>query len=275
MRSKNGSSDGERAGRGFPREGLSIFWRLALGSLAIIVVMAGVDVYALIQLRQLTSLNTRLMADHYPTIGGARRLLASLFAQHRSEQNYFAVHDKAFLADFDEEAEEFRRTLAVMLTQDPSATTRGLLDEAGRLHREYRERFRGESAHLTRFRPLPAPDYVASRDGLIARLTNTLQRYIHQHEADAANLIEETRASALDAERVTRWLVILAAALGLGLAGAGSYSILRPLHRVRDHIRAIGHGAFGGIVQVEAPRDLRDLVDTVNWMGGSCRSSTT
>ena len=59
---------------------LSIFWRLALGSLAIITVVAGVNIYALIQLRLLTALSTRLVSYHYPAIETAQRLHASLYA---------------------------------------------------------------------------------------------------------------------------------------------------------------------------------------------------
>ena len=39
---------------------LSIFWRIVLTSLLIIVVMAGVNFYALFQLRQLSALSTTL-----------------------------------------------------------------------------------------------------------------------------------------------------------------------------------------------------------------------
>src|SRR2546426_6288036 len=51
---------------------LSIFWRLALSSLAIIIVVAGVNFYALSQLRQLTALSTELVSYHYPSIDTTR-----------------------------------------------------------------------------------------------------------------------------------------------------------------------------------------------------------
>lgn len=255
--------------RGLDRRGrtLSIFWRLALGSLAIIVVLAGVDVYVLIHLRQLADLNARLVSDHYPAMEEAKRLLAGLFAQHRSEETYLALRDAAFLADFDEEAETFRRGTAALRQRDSSPEARALLEEAERLHREYVRLFR-EGTDLDGS-PLPhwSPEYVHRRDALIADITNTLQRYVGRHEAAVAGFAEEAGARTLDAERATRWLVTLAVALALSLAAAGSYSILRPLRRLRQHILAIGQGPFGGTVQLDAPGDLKDLVDTVNWMG--------
>ncbi|MGH7227791.1 MAG: CHASE3 domain-containing protein, partial [Nitrospiraceae bacterium] len=75
---------------------LSIFWRLALGSLAIIVVMAGVNLYALIQLRQLSAVSTELVSYRYPAIETAKRLLNGLYTQLQSEKKYLAVRDPTF-----------------------------------------------------------------------------------------------------------------------------------------------------------------------------------
>ncbi|MDH4302322.1 MAG: ATP-binding protein, partial [Nitrospira sp.] len=37
--------------------------------------------------------------------------------------------------------------------------------------------------------------------------------------------------------------------------------------QLQGHIRKIGQGNFGGSLQIKAPAELRELVDTVNWMG--------
>src|SRR3970040_2022160 len=89
--------------KGRPSVRLSIFWRLALSSLAIIIVVAGVNLYALRQLRELTVLSTELVSYHYPAIDTAQHLLADLMAQLRSEKKYLAIPDAAFLRDFDGE----------------------------------------------------------------------------------------------------------------------------------------------------------------------------
>ena len=81
---------------------LSIFWRIVLTSLVIIVVMAGVNLYALFQLRQLTALSANMSTHHYPAIESAKRLLTVLYAQLNSEKKYLALRDAAFLQHFDE-----------------------------------------------------------------------------------------------------------------------------------------------------------------------------
>lgn len=246
---------------------LSIFWRLALGSLAIIVVMAGVNLYALIQLRQLTAVSIELVTYRYPAIETAKRLLNSLYTQLQSEKKYFAVRDATFFSDFDEEAEEFQRTLTALQQQETSPQGQKLLKEIQRLHQEYQTLFRSRSDQPTDLTPEPAPGYESRRDALIERVTGTLQVYVGLHEAKVTTGVRDSRISAARAEAATQQLVLVTLLLGLGLAGIASYSILRPLRRLQEHIRRIGQGSFGTPVEVEAPSDLRELVETVNWMG--------
>jgi two-component system sensor histidine kinase GlrK len=242
---------------------LSIFWRLALSSLAIIIVVAGVNFYALSQLRQLTALSTELVSYHYPSIDTAKRLVANLYSQLGSEKKYLAVRDLAFVRDFAQEIDEFRQILATLQEQESAPDGKKQLNEVDRLHREYLDLFRGEADRQAR----PTAGYERRRDALIARITDTLDAYVNLHETRANALVIDSRTRSARAEIITQQLVIAVVLLGLGLAGLATYSILYPLRRVQEHIRQIGQGKFGRSVNVEAPSDLRELVDTVNWMG--------
>ena len=117
---------------------LSVFWRLAFALFAIIVVMAGVNMYALIQLRQLTTLSTGLVSDHYPAIESAKRLRDNLYSQLGSEKKYRVLKDPLFLRSFEEEAAYFRRDLQDLRTKETSEQELKLLGDAERLHEEYR-----------------------------------------------------------------------------------------------------------------------------------------
>src|SRR2546426_7557382 len=129
---------------------LSIFWRLALSSLAIIIVVAGVNFYALSQLRQLTALSTELVSYHYPSIDTAKRLLANLYTQLGSEKKYLAVRDLAFVRDFAQEGDGFRQTLATLQEQESAPDGQKLLKEVDRLHQGYLDLFRVEADRQAR-----------------------------------------------------------------------------------------------------------------------------
>ncbi len=246
---------------------LSIFWRLVLTSLVIIAVMGGVNLYALFQLRQLTAMSTEMASYHYPAVESAKRLLGSLYAQLNSEKKYMATKDTAFLTNFNEEVEEFQRSLQQVRTQESSPEGLRLLQDVGRLLEERLVLFDDEFKHLSD-KPVPMLSvYESQRDALMDRMSAGIQRYIDLHEARISVGVSESRASAARAEAVTEQLVLLALVFGLALAGVASYTILRPLRQLQGHIKHIGQGNFGVPLQITAPTELKELVDTVNWMG--------
>jgi len=246
---------------------LSIFWRLVLTSLVIITVMGGVNFYALFQLRQLTAMSTQMASYHYPAVESAKRLLGSLYAQLNSEKKFLATKDRTFLTNLTEEVEEFQRVLQVLRGQESSTRGLTLLQETGELLKERVHLFDTAVQATMGSVHRAIPDYVSKRDSLMDRMSFTLQNYIDLHEARVSVGVTESRASAAQAEAVTEQLVLVALMFGLGLAGVASYTILSPLRELQGHIKQIGQGNFGASLQIKAPAELRELVDSVNWMG--------
>ena len=99
------------------------------------------------------------------------------------------------------------------------------------------------------------------------RISDTLQQFIDLHETGISVGVSRSRESSAQAEAVTEQLVLLALVFGIALAGFASYTILRPLRQLQTHIKQIGQGNFRTSLNIQAPSELRDLVDAVNWMG--------
>jgi two-component system sensor histidine kinase GlrK len=247
---------------------LSIFWRLVLTALVIITVMGGVNLYALFQLRQLASMSTQMASYHYPAVESAKRLLGSLFAQLNSEKKFVATKDHTFLTNLEEEVDEFQRNLQLLRSQESSPQGLKLLQDADELLAKRLVLFRGEFHGVDGDALREDPQYEGQRDAIMDQMSASIQAYIDLHEARMSVEVSESRASAAQAEAVTEQLVLVALVFGLGLAGVASYTILLPLRQLQGHIRKIGQGSFGGSLQIKAPAELRELVDTVNWMGG-------
>ncbi|MGZ8405146.1 MAG: sensor histidine kinase [Nitrospira sp.] len=246
---------------------LSIFWRLVITSLIIITVMGGVNIYALFQLRQLTAMSTQMASYHYPAAESAKRLLGSLYAQLNSEKKYLATRDRTFLTNLTEEVDEFERNLQLLRGRESSSQGVTLLQKTDELLKERLKLFQDEFETAKRKIRQTAPEYEHRRDGLMDRMSASIQSYIDLHEARVSVGVTESRASAAQAEAVTEQLVLVALVFGVGLAGIASYTILRPLRQLQGHIKQIGQGNLGASLQIKAPAELRELVDSVNWMG--------
>src|SRR5262245_38244272 len=247
---------------------LSIFWRIVLTSLVIIVMMAGVNLYALFQLRQLTALSANIAIRHYPAIESAKHLLTILYAQLNSEKKYLAVRDVTFLQHFDEEVEEFHRGLQTLEAQELTLQGIQLLEDVKHLQQERLMILHSELEKPVSSPASPSAGYEGRREALMDRISTTLQQFIDLHETGISAGVSRSRESSAQAEAVTEQLVLLALVFGIALAGFASYTVLRPLRQLQTHIKQIGQGNFRTELNIKAPSELRDLVDTVNWMGG-------
>jgi len=246
---------------------LSVFWRIILTSLVIIVVMAGVNLYALFQLRQLTALSTNMAMLHYPAIESAKHLLTVLYAQLNSEKKYLVVRDATFLQHFDEEVEEFHRGLQTLQLQELTPQGIQLLKDIKHMQQERLTMLHEKLERKASASALPSGNYEGRRDVLMDRISATLQQFIDLHEMGISVGVSRSRENSAQAEAVTEQLVLLALVFGITLAGFASYTILRPLRQLQSHIKQIGLGNFRTSLNIRAPRELRDLVDAVNRMG--------
>ena len=246
---------------------LSIFWRIILTSLAVIVVMAGVNLYALFQLRQLTALSANMATLHYPAIESAKHLLVLLYTQLNSEKKYLLVRDATFLRHFDEEVEEFQRGLQTIERQELTPQAIKLLNSIKYMQQERLAMLHGKLETTASSRALPSEKYEGRRDALMDRISATLREFIDLHETGISVGVRRSQDSSAQAEAVTEQLVLLALVFGITLAGFASYTILHPLRQLQSHIKQIGQGNFRTSLNIRAPSELRDLVDAVNRMG--------
>ena len=246
---------------------LSLFWRLVLGSLATVLIVAGVNVYALTQLRQLTALSSELVSRHYPAIESSRRLIGSVSSQLRNEKKYLIVRDAALLREFDQEADDFQRRLAALLALEESEEGRQLLERVGREQRDYRAAVLDQAGNGGERGSKVSTEYERRRDALIGRMMDLLDAYISLCDVRVGAVMAESRDRTAQAETILRELLLVSILCTILLAAVASYSILHPLRRVQEHIRAIGQGQFGASLQTAVPQELRELVETVNWMG--------
>src|SRR5919106_5757564 len=152
---------------------LSIFWRLTLGSLAIIAVLAGVGLYALDKLRLLSASSTELASYHYPYLETAKRLVTSVYGQLRSEKKYFAIGDVRFLVTFEQEAEEFRQALLALQAAERSPEGQTFLGRARASHNNYQDLV--HASLNQRMSAKTVANYETQRDAAITGMTEPLQ----------------------------------------------------------------------------------------------------
>jgi len=231
------------------------------------MIVAGVNIYALTQLRQLTALNSELVSRHYPAIESSRRLIGSVSSQLRNEKKYLIVRDAALLREFDQEADDFQERLAALLALEESEEGRRLLEGVGQEQRDYRVVVHEQAGKGGKRGSKVSAGYERRRDALIGKMMDLLDAYISLCDVRVGAVMAESRDRTAQAETILQELLLVSILLTIVLAAVASYSILHPLRRVQEHIRMIGQGQFEASLHTAVPQELQELVATVNWMG--------
>ena len=245
----------------------SIFFRLTLGYLTIIGLVIAVNWYILNQLRMLSDLGTELVSYSYPAVETSKRLLNSLLVQLKSDKQYFVLRDTRLLKDFLQEANQFSKTVASLSNQEHSDVGQRLLQQIHTTHERLQTLFLNEGVERANRTSHSLDQYEQERDNLIDQVTQSIQAYITLHEKHIGAILNNSHDRTKQAESITRQLMVAAVLLGIGLAAIATFSILRPLRQVQTQIRQIGQGQYQASIQGEVPKELRELVETVNWMG--------
>ncbi|MGH7230279.1 MAG: sensor histidine kinase [Nitrospiraceae bacterium] len=246
---------------------LSIFGRLTIGFVAIILIVTAVNVFALYQIRHITEQSAALVSQHYPAIDGTKWLLANLYAQERSEREYLAVGDAAFLDEFNKEAQEFHETIGSLKSHEASQEGRDALIAAEGFHEEYRILVQHQAERRPASAQRQSAEYDTHRARFIGHVSQALQSFLEMHEKLVAAAVTDALRRSQQSEGLTKQLGLVTLLIGVALAGLATYSIVTPLRRLQVHIREIGQGNFRTSVDVTVPSDLRDLVESVKSMG--------
>lgn len=246
---------------------LPIFVRLTLGYLTIMSLVIGVNWFILNHLRTLSELGTELVSHYYPTVETAKRLITSLLVQLKSDKQYLVLRDTTLLQEFLQEAGQFKKTLMSLIEQEATEKGQAILQHVHHAHDQFQTMFLSEGVERAGRYTQTIAQYETQRDALIDEMTESLRSYIALYEQQISAVLSDSHQRTKQAEKLTKQLMVAAVLFGMGLAGVATFSILRPLRHVQRQIHQIGQGNFRASVQGEVPQELRELVNTVNWMG--------
>ena len=105
---------------------LTIFWRVILAQITLIILILAVSLYTLWQLHRFASLSTAIVTTDVASIGAEKRLLEVFFMQMRSAEKYLLLRDEAFYSHFSTGGREFTGLLEKVTALVDTPDERGL-----------------------------------------------------------------------------------------------------------------------------------------------------
>jgi two-component system, NtrC family, sensor histidine kinase GlrK len=237
---------------------LTIFWRIILAQVSLIVLIIIVNFYTLSQLYQLTILSQGILTIDVTSTEEARRLLRIVLAQTRSAEKFVLFQDKTFYNQFIEGNDAFEGRVGKIATLATSPQERALLQRIRDLHAQYVANIGPEA--------LRKPTASGDRAELSDSMTVSVNELIRLREEAIAQKTAAVRDQSALAARMVSWLTCGTIVLAVLLAYLHARSVSRPLKQLAQELRLIGKGEFQRHLDIRSPEEVGELARAFNWM---------
>lgn len=237
---------------------LTIFWRLALIQLILVVLILAVGFSVLSQVRQQNAIDADILMANAARMSEEQRLLNMFLLQRRNAEKYLLLRDPVFLEQFLRGSAEFNASLEKIASFMTTPEEETIVRQIRTLYARYSDGVTANGPLLETWRQ--------ERAEISDRLVTALRELLRLTEAANVHKIEQIGKRTLAAPAFLGWVF----AGGLGLVAALLYfhaqSLSRPLQLLAREMEQIGQGAFNRSLRVQGPSEVADVLRVFNMM---------
>jgi two-component system sensor histidine kinase GlrK len=237
---------------------LTIFWRIILAQVSLIVLIVIMNVYTLSQLHQLTILSQGILTVDAASIEEERRLLRIILAQMRSAEKFILFQDKSFYNQFIEGNQNFADSVSKIAALASSPQEQELLRKMRDRHAEYAASIGPEGLR----KPATSRDRAELSDGMRAGV----HELIRLREEAVAQKTAAARDQSVLAAGVVSWMTFGTVGLAVLLAYLHARRVSQPLKKLAHELRLVGKGEFERQLDIRSPQEIGELARAFNWM---------
>src|SRR5207249_2654736 len=235
---------------------LTIFWRVIFAQLTLIALLLGMSLYALCQLQYLAGLSTDLLATDAKSIEAEKHLQKIFLSQRRIAEKYLAG-DKELYNHFVEGSSTFTSVLDKIAPLVNTSQERALLEQIRELYTRY--------AAGVSTAPIPTNSWNQGKE-ISEKITTKVNELIRLREEVISRKTVAARDQAVSAASTMGWLSLGGIMAAILFAYMHARRMSRPLKKLAQGLLRVGQGQFYGVLDVRAPKEVGELVQTFNWM---------
>jgi len=250
---------------------MSIFSRLMMGYLFLLVLATSTSLYTIIQLGRVRDVTHSIILEDNALMDVHKDLTDAVLSETRYEKKFVVMNDQSLYDGFLAARKEFEGHLgrAQMLAGSPA------LQEAFRkvaaLHGRYQELFGEELGYLKNGAPYAASHYRANKDELANALIEELQTVRSLIQQDIFFKITRLNKAGASASDVAMVITISSLVVGILISILITRSITVPLTRIRRKTEEIGSGVYEADLRPSSSPEIGALAQAINVMSTRLR----
>lgn len=244
----------------------TIFKRLGLGYLVILLLVIALGVYSTLKLGQLKQITRSISSIDSETIRMANRLRDAFFSQGGVEKKYFVSRDQDFYRQFLEAEKYIEKDLEkISILMDTTEKER-LFDAVKEFHDQYLSIVQEEVRLIKSDKGYSQKRYQKKKGDLADQIIHKLEEMIEIAKADVDSKIEISGKIGSQALKVVAIITIAAVIMAILIAFFNARTINRPILLLIKGTREIAKGKFEEHLTIPSPPEISELADALNLM---------
>ncbi|MFZ7127428.1 MAG: sensor histidine kinase [Desulfobacterales bacterium] len=247
---------------------LTIFKRLTLGYLAIMVLVLSSGIFVTVQLNRLNRLAHDAIGVDGESIRVAEGLLDRTITLVSLDKKFWISGDRDFQDLFIKRSAEFTGEVGRLEGLQPTESVARIRS----LSNDYFALFRMQTETDSR---RPISTYETRRDALNEELGHAIRQVVQNADAARDDKIRQSGVISTHVMRVTAGSAVLCILTGLAVSLHTARRIVRPILMLQRKTREIAEGRFETLQGVAAPPEIRELTDDFNLMSARLKELET
>jgi two-component system, NtrC family, sensor histidine kinase GlrK len=245
---------------------LTIFSRLAVGYLAILLIMGAVNGYTVLNLYRLNDETASIFNTDGRLLDIKKNLSDSFLSQLEHEKKYTITKDIVFYNQFLTANTAFDTHFAEAVSISNTLLKNYSLTKVKAYYDRYQSIVREEFNALGANQPRPIAQREESKEKIIKNLLDELKTLEANYRQDMYTRMNAIRNDASYASRLAAMMLVIAFFLVIGTSFLSTRSITKPLKALVEKTKEISEGVFEGDLAISSPPEIVGLTKAVNVM---------
>jgi two-component system sensor histidine kinase GlrK len=249
---------------------LTMYRKMMIGFLVIIVVMSAVNGYILYELHAVSKTTKLTLTSDVLTIDLSKQLQTVLHDEEVYARKYLISHDNVYYALFSERSRRFTEFINYLFSAELDSTERNYARRIERGHSEFAQAFEEESQNLFVSRPEISPNDILPFDSLDV-IYATLDRLIRVNQMSIESSMATVGSTTGRSSNIAFLLTICVVLTAITLAFLITRTVTRPIEILRHGTEQVAKGSFETI-RVTSNDEFALLTEAFNDMSAKLKS---
>jgi len=245
---------------------ITIFQRLVIGFIAILLLAMTVSIYSIFQLSQLENIAKSILSVEAQLTEHKQKLSDHLLTMMRYERKYIIIKDKSLFNHFMLARDNFEKQLKETSALSNSVQLDAILDSVKRSYETYNNLINEEFVNINSSLQYSADTFKRKKEQAVNETVEKLKDMDVYSQISTHNKVKKLGEAEGNASSVAIIIGLVSLISGVFISIIITVSITKPLSIIKKKTKEIASGSFGDELHVKSPPEIGELANSFNLM---------